>query len=334
VDYAGFLKAAERGQVPPVVLLHGPEPFLLEDAVTRVTGALFPSATPAADLPLLREAFDAKDAAAESIVESALMLPWGSARRLVVVKGADALSAKQGQSLADYVRSPNPSTVLVLLAAQLLPPSHWLMSAVPAACIVAVPPPASGQLAGWLSHRAHADGFELTGDAAALLVELSGDDLTRLHGEVEKAALAGGPANRRVDVAEVRAVVGEHRLRHIFELTRALAQGDAGSALALLESLLNAGEDPLAVLGMLAREVRAVWQAVEGLRAGRREEDIARGLRRPPAAAGAVIDRARALPRAAPARLLERCWETERRLKLSGAIRPELSLLIADLCAG
>ncbi len=335
MDYAGFLKAAECGHTQPVVLLHGPEPFLLEDAVARVTGALFPGTRPGrSDLTLLRETFDAKDAPAERIVESALTLPWGSARRLVVVKGADGLSAKQGEPLAAYVRSPNPSTVLVLLAAQSLPSSHWLMSAVPAACIVLVPPPAGGQLAGWLSQRARADGFELNEDAAALLVALSGDDLTRLHGEVEKAALAGGPANRRVGVAEVRAVVGEHRLRHVFELTRALALGDTGSALALLESLLNAGEEPVAVLGMLSREVRAIWQAAEGLRAGRREEDIARGLRRPPAAAAAVIDRARALARGAPARLLERCWETERRLKLSGAIRPELSLLIADLCAG
>jgi hypothetical protein len=28
-----------------------------------------------------------------------------------------------------------------------------------------------------------------------------------------------------------------------------------------------------------------------------------------------------------------RCWDVERRLKLGGAARPELSLLVADLCA-
>src|SRR5205807_1575431 len=114
---------------------------------------------------------------------------------------------------------------------------------------------------------------------------LSGDDLTQLVGEVEKAALAGGPDNRRVGVAEVRAVVGEHRLRHVFDLTRALTARDTGGALALLESLLNAGEEPLAVLGMLAREARATWQVAGALRAGRPAEDIARSLRRPPAPA-------------------------------------------------
>jgi len=331
VDYTTFLKAVERGQTPPVALLHGPEPFLLEDAAARVTGALFPGGP---DLSLLRETFDAKDTGAESIVRAALMLPWGSTRRLVVVKGVEGLGAKPGEALAAYLRSPNPSTVLLLLAAQSLASSHWLMNAMPTACIVPVPPPAGRQLVGWLRSRARTDGFELDEDAAGLLVELSGNDLAQLRGEVEKAALAGGPDNRRVGVAEVRAVVGEHRLRHIFELTRALAARDTGSALSLLELLLNAGEEPLGVLGMLGREVRALWQAAEGLRLGRREEEIVRALRRPPAAAAAVIERARGLAPGVPARLLERCWDAERRLKLSGPARPELSLLVADLCAG
>ena len=164
-------------------------------------------------------------------------------------------------------------------------------------------------------------------------MELSGDDLTRLVGEVEKAALAGGPENRRVTVAEIRAVVGEHRLRHVFDLTRALSARDPAAALALLESLLNAGEEPLAVLGMLTREARATWQAADALRAGRAPEEIARSLRRPPAAATALLERARSVSVAAAARQLARCWDVERRLKLGGAARPELSLLVADLCA-
>jgi DNA polymerase III delta subunit len=128
--------------------------------------------------------------------------------------------------------------------------------------------------------------------------------------------------------------VGEHRLRHVFDLTRALSARDGAAALALLESLLNGGEEPLAVLGMLAREARATWQAVDALRAGRAPEEIARGLRRPPAAAAALLERARSLSAPAAARHLARCWDVERRLKLGGAARPELSLLVADLCAG
>jgi len=330
VDYAGFVKAADAGQAPPVTLLHGPEPFLLEDALARLTRALFPGQT---ELSLVREAFDARAAGAEAVVQSALMLPWIGERRLVIARGVDGLAAKAGESLAAYAKAPNPSTALVLVADALLEGGHWLVRAVPAAVVVAAPALGGRALTGWLRGHAQAQGYDLREDAANLLVELSGDDLTQLVGEVEKAALAGGPDNRRVGTAEVRAVVGEHRLRHVFDLTRALSARDTGTALALLESLLNAGEEPLAVLGMLAREARAIWQAAGALRAGRPAEDIARALRRPPAAAAALLERARSVSPAAAARQVARCWDVERRLKLGGAARPELSLLVADLCA-
>jgi len=330
VDYAGFLRAVEAGQAPPVALLHGPEPLLLDDAVDLVSRALLPD--PSA-LALSREIFEAREAEAEAIVQSALMLPWSGARRLVVVRGVGSLSAKQGEPLAAYLKSPNPSTVLLLLADDTLEASHWLLKTVPGAAIVSALPPAGRQLAPWLKARAQADGFEVEEAAASLLVELLGDDLTQLLGEVEKAALAGGPENRHVGVAEVRAVVGEHRVHGIFELTRALARRDSAAALALLESLLNGGEDPLGVLAMLAREGRATWQAAEGLRRGRAADDVARALRRPPGAAAALVERAQALAPGGGARLLRRCWDVERRLKLGGAPRSELSLLIADLCA-
>jgi DNA polymerase-3 subunit delta len=331
VDYAGFLKAVERGQTPPVTLLHGPEPFLLEDAVARVTHALFPAG---GDLTMVREAFDAGDTDAESIVRSALMLPWAAARRLVVATRVEGLGAKHGEPLAAYVRAPNPTTVLLLVSGQSLATSHWLTHAVPATAIVPVPVPTGRQLAAWLGARARADGLDLDEDAADLLIGLCGNDLALLRGEVEKAALAGGPDNRRVGVSEVRAIVGERRLRHIFDLTRAMAARDVASALGLLEALLDSGEEPLGVLAMLGREARALGQAAEGLRRGRREDEIAGMLRRPPAAATAVIERARGMAPGVPGRLLERCWEAERRLKLSAPARPELSLLVRDLCLG
>jgi DNA polymerase-3 subunit delta len=330
VDLAGFVKGADAGRAAPVTLLHGSEPFLLDDAVARLGRAMFPGQT---DLSLVREILDARAVGADGIAQSALMLPWLGDRRLVVARGVDGLAARAAESLAAYVKDPNPSTVLVLVAETLLEPSHWLLRAVPAAAVVMAPAPTGRSLAGWLRGHAQARGYALDEDAAAMLVELSGDDLTQLVGDVEKAALAGGPDNRRVTAAEIRAVVGEHRLRHVFDLTRALVARDTGSALVLLESLLNGGEEPLAVLGMLTREARAIWQAAGALRAGRAPEEIARGLRRPPAAAAALLDRARSLSPGAAARQLARCWEVERRLKLGGAARPELSLLVADLCA-
>ena len=331
MDYGALLKMVERGPVPPVLLLHGPEPLLLDDALGHVTRALFPDP---AELALSREVLEAREVGADGIVRSALTLPFLSPRRLVAVRGADGLPAKQAEPLVGYLAEPNPSTVLLLLVEQELPPTHWLIKAVPASAIVGVPRLTGPAVVGWLRSRAAADGLEIGEEAASLLVQLVGDDLTTLLGEVEKAALTGGPDNRRVTAREVRAVVGEHRLRHIFELTRALERRDLAGALGVLGALLGVGEEPLGVLGMLTREARAVWQVKEALRQGRSAEEIGRTLRRPAPAVTALVNLARSLSPERATRHLTRCWEVERRLKSGGAPRPELSLLIADLCAG
>lgn len=72
MDLAGFVKAADAGQAPPVTLLHGPEPFLLDDAIARLSRAMFPGQT---ELSLVREILDARGVGADGIVQSALMLP-------------------------------------------------------------------------------------------------------------------------------------------------------------------------------------------------------------------------------------------------------------------
>ncbi len=330
MDYGGLLRAAEAGRVPSVVLVHGAEPVLLEDVVAALSRALFPDPGAAA---LAREVMDAREAGTDAIVRSALTLPFLAERRLVIARGVETLTAKTGESLVAYVGAPNASTVLLLLAGVELGAGHWLLRALPPAAVVALPRPTGRALVTWLRARAGAAGYELGEDAAALLVELVGDDLTALAGEVPKAALAGGPDNRRVTAREVHAVVGAQRLRHVFDLTRAVLARDVGGAQAVLGALLAAGEEPLAVLGMLAREARSVWQAREWLGQGRREDEVARLLRRPPSAAAAVVALARSMPDGAAARQLARCWEVERRLKLGGAPRPELALLVADLCA-
>jgi DNA polymerase-3 subunit delta len=292
VQYAAWLEGLGHGQAAPVVLFHGPEPFLIEEALATLTRAVCPDP---GLLAMSREVLEAREAGAEGIVRAAETLSMGTPRRLVVARGAEALAPKQAEPLVEYLRSPNPGTVLAFTVPQLLAPSHWLRKAVPAAGAVEIPQLTGRALAGWLRSRASTDGFELGADAAQLLMTLVGDDPAALAGEVGKAALAGGPENRRVGVAEVRAVVGEHRSHEVFELTRAVERGDVAAALSLLERLLVAGEEPLRILAILAGDSR------------------------------------RAAPRAARDRL-ERCWQAERRLKLGGAPRPELSVLVAALC--
>lgn len=329
MDHAAFLTEVERGAVPLVCLLHGPEPFLLNDALARVTRACCPDPSL---ISLNRECFDARDTAPETIVRSALTLPCLAPTRLVAVKESQALNAKESQPLSQYAKAPNPSTCLLFLASEALPATHWLLEVIPPAAVVPVRPPTARELPGWLRRRAEANGLSLSEEAAQLLVQWVGEDLTALVGELEKASLWAGATSGQIGVEEVKAVVGEQRLRSVFELTRALERRALGPALAVLEALLDSGEEPLGLLGMLAREVRLTWLAKEWTKKGKSTEEIARFLRRPFPAVEALLARAESCSEASLRHQLSRCWEVERQLKAGGLPRSELTILLADLC--
>jgi DNA polymerase-3 subunit delta len=339
VDPTAFLREVERGQVRALALVHGADAQLVDDLLAGVSRALFPDPASAA---FDREILDGREASVESVLSAALTLPFGAAARLVVVRHSQALAAKGSEGLVEYVKRPNPTTVLLLLADESLragrerKSDHWLLGIVPAAAptsVVVEPVARRGRaLEEWLRQRADLDGLAVSEAAARLLVSWVGDDPALLVGEVRKAALAGGPDNRKVDEAEVRAVVGEHRVSGVFDLTRALERRDLGLALRTLDGLL-ATEEPMLLIAMLTREVRTAWTVQLWRRAGQSVDQIARLLRRPPAAVDALLG---SLGGESPASLgdkLRRCWEVERSLKSSGEPRAELAVLVSELCS-
>jgi hypothetical protein len=254
MDYATFIKQAERGEAPALALLHGGDVQLLDDALDAATRGLFPDRAMAA---WGREVFDARGqrrarscARPRPCRSASTGDSWPS--------GAQALAAKGAEILGGYGKSPNPASCLLLLADEPLRASrdrrtdHWLLGALPAAAIVELPTRGARDLAGWIRQRAALEGLTITDEAARLLVELTGEDTATLLGEARKAALAGGPDNRNVGVKDVGAIVGEQRLDDIFDLTRAVERRDRAGALKTLDRLL-ATEDAMLLLTVLAR---------------------------------------------------------------------------------
>src|SRR5262249_3313262 len=158
-----------------------------------------------------------------------------------------------------------------------------------------------------------------------------GEDPAGLVGEVRKAALAGGPDNRSVGEAEVKAVGGEHRVSGGFDLTRAPERRDLALAVRTPDALL-ATEEPELLVAMLPRDGRTAWTVQVWRRAGQSVDQIARILRRPPGAVEALLGSTGGESPASLGAKLRRCWEVELALKSSGEPRAELAVLVSELC--
>jgi len=334
VDYTAFLRSVAQRQVPAVTLMHGTDAQLLDDAVTAVTTALFQDAS---ELVLGREVIDGREADADLVARSAMTMPFMTAARLVVVRRVHALPPKGASTLAAYARDPNPATRLLLLADEPLAASrerkndHWLLEAIPAACVVALPARTGRQLAEWLRQRAAEEGITLGAEAAHTLVQWVGDDSARLLGEVRKAALVNAGTARTVGPREIGAVVGEQRMSDVFELTRAVERRDTGQALRLLDRLLVT-EEPIRLLALLTRGVRSAWTVRDMHARGQSVDQIARVLRLPIPVVEKLVAQAVGHSEAAVVARLRRCWEVERSLKSGGAAHAEMAMLVTELC--
>ena len=101
-----------------MLLLHGPDAQLLDDALALVADRLFPDTASAA---FGREVLDGRETDAQTVVTSAMTLPLLGGVRLVVVRHAQALGQRHAEALGAYARDPNPSTRLLLVADRLFP---------------------------------------------------------------------------------------------------------------------------------------------------------------------------------------------------------------------
>ena len=116
-------------------------------------------------------------------------------------------------------------------------------------------PPAGRRAVPVVDREARQSGKNLTLAAAQRLVEMVGNNLAELTQELEKLALFAGPENT-LTPALVTQLASHSRTYNIFALVDALGTPGFHQRLTTLGQLLDLGEHPAKILGMLAWQVR------------------------------------------------------------------------------
>ncbi len=193
--------------------------------------------------------------------------PMLASCRVVVVESADRFISEHRAALEQLVAHPPREGVLVL-EARTFPETTRLAKALPDTAKVVCKAPAAYRLPEWCRQWATlAYGLSLTAEAAELLVELVGEQLGILDQELAKLAAAAGE-KAAVGVEQVRRYVSRSREADVFRIMEAIGAGQPAEALRILEELLAAGEDPLAILGPLSAQLRKLAAVAREVAAG------------------------------------------------------------------
>jgi DNA polymerase III subunit delta len=259
----------------PVTVVLGEEELLAERAVAAAVAGAVDELGPETTVEEVR-AGALPDGFAMDLATASLF----GGGRVVVVHDADTLDPAARSAVLAAASDPSPGTVLVLRAAGAGRQARFFKEVQQHATVRLADRLKPSERTSWLRAEVRRHGRQADQAALAALVDTVGQDLRELAGAVAKLHVAVPPP-APLTAAHVAEFASSTADRGVFELTDAVFAGDAATALGHLDSLLGQGEDPLGLLGMLARQLRLLLRVADhpGTPAGQVAQLIGAGTR-------------------------------------------------------
>jgi len=270
----------------------GRDDFSLREELARIKGELDSDGM----LSVNTDVLDGREVSPEQLMAICDTMPFLSAHRLVVVEGLlkrfdrperprRGARAARGEStealerwrgLADYAQRMPDTTTLILVDDEVSGENPLLQALKPSGQVREFRLLRPGVVLQWILERAQNQGIDISPAAARLLADLVGNNLWLLASELEK--LAAYAQGRRIEGADVRALVSEARDISVFAMVDAIAEKRAAVAMRLLRQLTTAGAEGGYLLAMVVRQYRLIIQAREMMTAGLPSQEIGQRL--------------------------------------------------------
>jgi DNA polymerase III subunit delta len=321
----------QKKKLRSVYVLVGEDAFKLDYYSELALRVLFPDGQ-----PVLREVVYGDELDPAALLDNARTLSLWDPHKLILVRQAERIPAKVLDKLIDLVTSPPDRCTLVFQAGKAdgrMKFYQTLSKAGDQSVQVKLEPSTGGEWNIWLQAFLRETGKELSGEARQLLAEWTAGSLSELKHVVDRAALfAGGNAEIRTE--HVAAVGVRITTEDVFRLSGGILSGDRSAALVLMETLLRQGEEPLALVGLLARQYRWLLGILAMKAEGKSDNVIAAECGIFPAAAKVLFPASRRLGGKGVVRGLIALAEADHTLKSSRLPRDHvLTRLVLNLTA-
>lgn len=314
LDLRKLQQRLEGGKAPaPLYLLMGDEAFLVQEAV----GLLKEKSVEEAAQDFNCDVFDTTENSPEQVRDASESLPMMSTKRFVLYRGVDDLNDKDWEKLLPILENPVDSTVLVMTCEALDKRKKAYKRLIEKAVVVELKRPYENQVLDWVDYLAHRMGLSTTREAAQMMRQFVGTNLTEIHNELMKLRDYLGD-RKKIEAQDVLQVVSQTRVDKIFDLTDAIGRRDKVSALQSLANLLENGQAEVGVLAMISRHFRILSNLREGHKEGLSGPKLATKAGVPQFLLGQYLDQLRHWDDSKINKTFAVLLDTDRALKSSG----------------
>jgi DNA polymerase III subunit delta len=242
----------------PVYYFFGEDELGIEKAVADIEKFTAPLLTSDFDKEIIR----AEGRTLPDILSLASTFPFGSEKKLIIVKDLDKIKDKK--ALLSYIQSPPDFTILILWH----PGSPSNISTEPFKTLLnknflfEAKELKGEYLIKWLINEAAAKGKTLNKDNAQLLVSITGENRSNLEDQLEKIVIFMGDTNE-ITFDAVKALSTALKEYTIFDLTGAIGRKDKKEAFRIAFKLLDSGMEPLLIIAMLNKFIMSLARISE-----------------------------------------------------------------------
>jgi len=326
--YQQIMHDVRKGQFAPVYMLFGEEEFLIEKSIRLLVEGI-EKVREEVDV----DTFYADEVKPGEIVSRLATTSLFGVTRVAIVKRAVS-AVDDGSELVDMIADPPPETYLILVANSVDKRNRLYKAAKKHGRTLEFKALKAAPMRKWLEKRLKESGINLTRKQVSFLLSACGDRLRKLDTEVKKIELYCGDSKSVDDESLLRLIGTSNRAVSeylIFDFVDAVAEKKTGSALKLLNQLLEFGRPALVILTMIARQLRLLIKAAENTHMG--QKDLASALGIPEFVAGKLLKQGRNFTCQQLVDALEQILAVDSAIKSGKDERLALEVLVARLTA-
>ena len=278
--YVDLKTAFEHKNFAPLYFLYGEENYLISDLEEiLITNALEPHEK---DFNL--DIIYGAEAEINDIVSVCSSYPVMAQRRVVVIRDFDKV--KDNRLFMPYAEKPNP-TAIVVVSCRTKPnlttnPYRALKKNAVAVEFKALK---ERDITSWLNSQIKSQGYSADGRAIQMLVEFIGPDLRAASSEIDKLLSYLGERTK-IEVDDVLVASGQTREFNVFELQKAIGEGEYTRALTITERLLQQASNPrgeaVRIIAILSAYFTKLWRLTVCQEERMRENEMAQHIGVPP----------------------------------------------------
>ena len=311
-------------------VIAGPDSYLAEQALESLLQASL-----GADRADALSVFRGDETGWSRVLEAARTGSLFSTRRAIVVRNAEALKG-DGDDAVAYLADPAPDATLILLAAKPDKRKKPWKDVMAKANVVPAEPLKPAAVRGRVRDEVRKRRLPLDDDAVQELIDLVGQDLRRLMGELEKLEAYAEGRQGNLTAEDIAAVLGRGIGQPLYKMSDAMAARQPAAVLALLEIALDEGTPSLVILSALHRALRQV-RAAAAMRAARLPPDAIAARLLPPQMKfkiDSLLAAARTWPEEDLRKAIAALDRADKRIKNSADARAALQVAVAEACGG